>query len=418
MTVRVRVQSLSGTSAVNFLKVRTAAGTALAEVYVTPAGVLGVRNAVVGRATNSTVALPPGVWHAVSLHAVVGPGTLRVALDGATVLDLSSELGTTPVGRVQVGENVAGRTAELVYDTVRVDGSTTPTPTDPVLLAAGDISCDPLTGSFNGGNGTADACRQKAVSDLVLTQSGVSAVAALGDIQYACGGYQAFLAAYDPTWGRFKSVTRPAVGNHEYLASVSGPATDCDPTGTAAGYFRYFGAAAGQPGQGWYSYDLGTWHVVVLNTNCSDAGGCGPGSPQEVWLRNDLAAHPTACTLAYWHIPLWSSGGRAANNSRTFVKDLVEAGAEVVLTGHDHVYERFAPMDSTGAASATGVRQFVVGTGGANHTSLATIAANSEVRDVSTYGVLRLVLRPGGYDWQFLPEAGRTFTDSGSQACH
>ncbi|WP_392544108.1 metallophosphoesterase family protein [Oryzobacter telluris] len=418
VSVRVRVQSLSGTAAVNFLKVRTAAGTALAEVYVTPAGVLGVRDAVAARATNSTVVVAPGAWHTVVLRAVTGPGTLRVSLDGATVLDVVSDLGATPVGRVQVGENVAGRTADLVYDTVRVDGPTTPTATDPVLLAAGDIACDPLSGSFNGGNGTSDACRQKAVSDLVLTQSGVSAVAALGDIQYACGGYQAFLAAYDPTWGRFKGMTRPAVGNHEYLASISGPATDCDPTGTAAGYFRYFGSAAGQQGQGWYGYDLGAWHVVVLNSNCGEAGGCGPGSPQEVWLRADLAAHPTRCTLAYWHIPLWSSGGRAANNARTFVQDLVAAGAEVVLNGHDHIYERFAPMDATGARSATGVREFVVGTGGANHTTVVSVAPNSEVRDAATYGVLRLVLHPGGYDWQFLPEAGHTFSDAGSDTCH
>jgi hypothetical protein len=418
VSTRVNLQSVSGTAAVNFLKARTATGTALAEVYVTTAGVLGVRDDVAGAATNSTATISPGAWHTVTLRVVTGTnGTLRVTLDGATVLDLAASLGTATVGRVQLGENVTGRTADLAYDTVVVDGSSTPISTDPVLLAAGDIACDPLSSAYNGGNGTSNACRQKAISDLVLTQTGVSAVAALGDVQYYCGGYKAFLAAYDPTWGRFKGITHPAVGNHEYLTSGTS-ATDCDPTGTAAGYFTYFGAAAGQKGQGWYSYDLGAWHVVVLNTNCSDAGGCGTGSPQEVWLRNDLAAHPTQCTMAYWHIPLWSSGGRAASNSKTFVKDLVAAGADVVLTGHDHTYERFAPMDSTGALSATGVREFVVGTGGANHTTFTTIAANSEVRDSSTFGVLRLTLHPGSYDWQFLAEAGKTFTDSGTATCH
>jgi hypothetical protein len=287
-------------------------------------------------------------------------------------------------------------------------------------MAAGDIACDPLSSSFNGGSGTSGSCRQRAVSDLVLSDPDVDAVAALGDVQYYCGGAAAFAASYDVSWGRFRSLTRPAVGNHEYIRDPgTTSATDCDTTGRAAGYFGYFGTAAGTPGQGWYSYDLGSWHVIALNSNCGDAGGCGAGSPQDTWLQADLAAHPATCTLAYWHIPLWSSGGRAAPNSATFTSRLYAAGADIVLAGHDHVYERFAPQNPAGQADpARGIRAFVVGTGGANHTTITTVAPNSEVRNAATFGVLRLVLHPAGYDWRFVPEAGKTFTDAGTAACH
>lgn len=239
-------------------------------------------------------------------------------------------------------------------------------------------------------------------------------------MQYECGGLSAFQQSYEQSWGRVKGTTRPAVGNHdhEYLSSFQGPATDCDPTGNAGGYFTYFGAAAGDPSQGYYSYDLGSWHIVVLNTTCEHAGGCDPGSPQEVWLRNDLASHPAACTLAYWHIPRWSSGGRGELNSRWFVQDLYNAGADVIPAGHDHTYERFAPQNPNADPDPNGLRAFVVGTGGKNHTTLATPAANSEVFNGDTYGILKLTLHPTSYDWQFVPEPGKTFTDSGSQACH
>jgi hypothetical protein len=287
---------------------------------------------------------------------------------------------------------------------------------DPVLAAAGDIACDPLNSNFNNGQGTSNNCKQLAVSSAILADPAVKAVAALGDVQYYCGGLAAFNASYGPSWGRFKAITHPAVGNHEYITSGTS-ATDCDPTGTAKGYFDYFGGAAGLPSQGYYSYDLGAWHIVVLNTSCSKAGGCGSGSPQETWLRSDLAAHPAACTMAYWHIPLWSSGGRAASNSKTFTQDLYNAGADVVLTGHDHTYERFAPQDPSGVATPNGIRAWVVGTGGANHTSFTTVMPNSVVRDSTTYGYLRLVLHPTGYDWKFVPVVG-TFTDSGSGTCH
>jgi hypothetical protein len=287
---------------------------------------------------------------------------------------------------------------------------------DPVVAAAGDIACDPTSSSFNGGNGSANNCRQKYTSDLLLDPA-ISAVLLLGDNQYYCGGYQAFLQSYDKSWGRVKGITRPGPGNHEYLTSGG---TDCNSANAnAAGYFRYFGAAAGDPTKGYYSYDVGSWHFIVLNSECTDVGGCSPTSPQGIWLREDLAAHTNFCTLAYWHIPLFSSGGRASSRYRTFWDALYAADAEIVLNGHDHIYERFAPQRPDGTADpARGIREFVVGTGGSNHTSLSTTFANSQVRNASTYGVLRLTLHPQGYDWQFVPEAGKTFTDSGTGQCH
>jgi hypothetical protein len=287
---------------------------------------------------------------------------------------------------------------------------------DPVIAAAGDIACDPSSSNFNGGNGSSSSCRQRYTSDL-LVNGNFAAVLALGDNQYYCSGYTAYAQSYNLSWGRVKSITHPAVGNHEYLTSGG---TGCDASNTgAAGYFRYFGAAAGDPTKGYYSLNIGAWHLVALNSNCSSAGGCGKGSPQYNWLQADLAAHPTACTLAYWHIPLYSSGGRAAANMRTLWQVLYDNNADLVLEGHDHTYERFAPQNALGGLDrARGLRSFIVGTGGANHTSFTTIAANSEVRNSSTYGILALTLHATSYNWQFLHEAGKTFTDSGSASCH
>ena len=287
---------------------------------------------------------------------------------------------------------------------------------DPVIAAAGDISCDPASSSFNGGNGSATSCRQKYTSNLMVN-AGLAAVLPLGDTQYFCGGYQAYLQSYDLSWGRVKDISRPVVGNHEYLTSGG---TDCNPANAgAAGYFNYFGAAAGNPGQGYYSYDIGDWHLIALNTNCTDVGGCSPVSPQGRWLAQDLAANARWCTLAYFHIPLFSSGGRAEQNSRDLWQILYDNDVDVILNGHDHIYERFAPQTPDGIADPVrGIRQFVVGTGGSNHTSLATLAANSEVRNTDTFGVLKLTLHLTGYDWQFVPEAGGSFSDSGSAECH
>lgn len=278
---------------------------------------------------------------------------------------------------------------------------------DPVIAAAGDVACDPKSTNYNGGNGTADACHMKATSNL-LVNADLAAVLPLGDNQYEIGTLSAFQQSYNPTWGRVKSITRPAVGNHEYS------------TAGAKDYYSYFGAAAGEPSKGYYSYDIGRWHIIALNSNCSEVGGCGAGSPQEHWLKADLKAHPNACTLAYWHHPRFSSGEHGSDsNYDAFWKDLYAAGAEIVLNGHDHDYERFAPQSPDAKADATrGIREFVVGTGGKNHYKFTNIRANSEVRNADTYGVLKLTLHPKSYTWGFVPEAGKTFTDSGSGSCH
>jgi hypothetical protein len=280
---------------------------------------------------------------------------------------------------------------------------------DPVIGAAGDIGCDPADPGYNGGSGTASRCRQRATSDL-LVGAGLAAVLPLGDIQYDAPTASNLKTVYDPTWGRVKSISRPVLGNHD---------------GSGGAYFDYFngpGAAngpAGQRGRGYYSYDIGAWHIVALNSNCTRVS-CGAGSIQERWLRADLAAHSSACTLAYWHHPRYSSGHDGSHVTlNTFWSDLYEAGAEVVLSGHSHDYERFAPKGADGKVSPTGIRQFVVGTGGAFMTGLGTSrVAGSEVAQNNTFGVLKLTLHASSYDWQFVPIAGRTWTDSGSGQCH
>ena len=287
---------------------------------------------------------------------------------------------------------------------------------DPVIAAAGDIACDPASSSFRSGAGTSSRCRQKHTSDL-LVNAGLAAVLALGDIQYECAADSAFARAYDPSWGRLKAMTRPALGNHEYRTSGG---SGCDTSGNARGYFRYFGAAAGDPGRGYYSYDLGAWHLIALNSNCSRVS-CSSSSTQVRWLRQDLAAHPTRCTLAYWHHARFTSGTNSPGSSsvKPLYQALYDHGADVLLVGHDHHYERFAPQNPSGARDVgRGIREFVVGTGGKGFHPIHTVQPNSEVRNNVTFGVLELTLRPTSYDWQFVPEAGKTFRDAGSQACH
>jgi hypothetical protein len=269
----------------------------------------------------------------------------------------------------------------------------TPLPTPAVLIAAGDISS-----CGNDGD--------EATAQLVEARQGT--VAVLGDSVYDRGTAQEFAECYDPTWGRFKDRTRPAVGNHEYL------------TPGAGGYFDYFGDAAGEPGLGYYSYDLGAWHVVVINSLCWEVGGCGADDPQAQWLAADLRDHPTSCTLAYWHFPRFSSGLHGSSDVvQRYWELLYDAGAEIVLAGHDHSYERFAPQGPDGEADPDrGIREFVVGTGGGSHYGFPQSLPNSEVRDSSSFGVLVLALHPDNYEWEFVPVEGKTFTDRGEGACH
>lgn len=300
--------------------------------------------------------------------------------------------------------------------------SATASGADPVIAAAGDVACDPTSRSFRGGEGSGEVCRQRAVSDL-LVDAGLAAVLALGDLQYYCGSEAAFRASYDRSWGRVKDITRPVPGNHEYIDKPKdgGGATACDAGNQGArGYFAYFGAAAHEATQGYYSFDVGAWHLVALNSNCSAAGGCRAGSPQLDWLRADLAAHPQACTLAFLHHPRFSSGEHGSDPDYAPLWEVLHAaGVEVVLNGHEHIYERFAPQTPDGALDeATGIRQFTVGTGGANHTEVRTVAPHSEVREATAFGVLTMTLRPDGYDWKFVPTQGDTFTDTGTGRCH
>src|SRR5436190_4467659 len=246
---------------------------------------------------------------------------------------------------------------------------------DPMIAAAGDIACDPTISGFNNGLGTISRCQQKATSDL-LVNAGMSAVLPLGDVQYECSGFSAFASSYGPSWGRLLSISKPVTGNHEYLTTGG---TGCDATNAgAAGYFKYFGAVAGDPSKGYYSFDVGTWHLVALNSQCVQAGGCKTTTEQGKWLKADLAAHPAKCTLAYMHVPRFSSGGHAKAIVQPLWDELYAAGADVVLSGHDHIYERLAPMTPSGELDPVhGIRQFVVGTGGATHTAIGTIAPNS-----------------------------------------
>ena len=278
-----------------------------------------------------------------------------------------------------------------------------------VVAAAGDIACAPDPGGIGAGE------RNSAISCFGAQTAGVvaaidpDAVLALGDLQYPDGSLERFRAGYDRTWGAFKAITYPVVGNHEYG------------TRDAQGYFDYFGAAAGSPDTGYYSYDLAGWHVVALNSECRRIGGCGAGSPQQRWLAADLAAHPAACTLAYWHRPRFSSGHHGDNTDYTvFWKDLRDAGAELVLTGHDHDYERFAPLGTDGAPDPLGIREFVVGTGGDSFYAMHQPPVGQEVGIAGRPGVLQLTLRPGGYDWAFRVPQGSTdsIADSGSARCH
>ncbi len=265
----------------------------------------------------------------------------------------------------------------------------TPKP-DPVLVGAGDIAACTMP---------YDEATAKLLDDIPGT------VFTAGDNAYPDGSAEDFLTCYGPSWGRFKQRTRPAVGNHEYVTRGAVP------------YFDYFGWRAGPGRGGYYSSNLGAWHIVVLNSNID----ARLESYQGQWLRKDLMAHPAVCTLAYWHHPLFSSYFQRdlPRDIRAMWQTLYEFGADVVINGHVHAYERFAPQDPDGQRDpAHGIREFIVGTGGSSMNKRpAHLSPNSEVWDNSAWGVLKLTLHPTGYDWEFIPAKGGTFHDSGSGQC-
>jgi hypothetical protein len=290
--------------------------------------------------------------------------------------------------------NECDRNAYLDYYVLTLPDAPPPSGSSPVLVGAGDIA--------SGANQNDEATAK-------LLDSIPGTVFTVGDNAYWSGTLSEFNNYYGPTWGRHKARTKPSVGNHEYG------------TPGASGYFDYFGTAAGDRNKGYYSYDIGAWHVISLNSMCENVGGCGATSPMVSWLKQDLVANSDkACTIAYFHHPLFSSGEHGNQTKMRPTWDtLYAANADVVVSGHDHSYERFAPQSPSGAAdSSRGIREFVVGTGGNGLYSFKSIKANSQVRNSTTYGVLKLTLNPSSYEWQFVPVAGQSFTDSGTTSCH
>jgi acid phosphatase type 7 len=354
-------------------------------------------------AAQSAVATTPGI-------IVIGgqPATITVTardangnpVSGATVGLAATGSGNTlaqPVGPTNASGVATGSLSSSVSEVKTVSAtinglSLTQTPNVTVGVA--------FTGA--GSIATCSRLNDEATANLLDTIPGT--VFTAGDNVSSTDLLSDFQNCYQPSWGRQKARTRPSIGDKEY--QVTG----------AAGYWQYFGAVTGDSGKYYYSYDLGAWHIIALNSEIDMSAG----SPQEQWLKADLAASTKQCTLAYWHSQLFSSSG---TSYRTAVvplwNDLYAAGAEIVVNGHARLYERFAPQTPTGALDqVTGIRQFTVGTGGYNIDTFGTIRPNSEVRNSGTYGVLKLTLLPGSYAWQFYPVAGQSFTDSGSGSCH
>ena len=370
-----------------------------------------------GQGTATVQVSARGKTASASISVAVDNGTLTVSPNGASLwVDATQQfravlinrngdtMPATPVWRstnpdaatvdqagLVRGVGTGSATIEATVGPAAASAGVTvgPRPASVTLVGAGDIA------SCGGGGDEATANLLDAIPGTVFTA---------GDNVYERGSATEYTQCYAPSWGRHKGRTRPAPGNHEYL------------TTGASGYFGYFGSAAGDADKGYYSYDLGGWHVVMLNSNLN----AGAGSPQETWLRADLAAHTQRCTIAIWHHPRFSSGphgGSAAMQS--LWKALYEAGADLVVTAHDHLYERFAPQNADGQLDAArGIREFVVGTGGATAYAVVSPAPNSEVRSSGTRGVLKLTLYPDRYDWKFVPVSGSTFTDAGSASCH
>ena len=316
-------------------------------------------------------------------------------LTGRTVTWSSS---ATAVANVNGSGLVTGRasgaatitaTSEGQRGTAEVTVTARPQGRGEVLVGAGDIADCGSSGA------EATAALLDAIPGTVFTA---------GDNAYSSGTASEYANCYDPTWGRHKARTRPAPGNHEYNTSDAAP------------YCAYFGANAGPSGRGYYSYDLGDWHLISLNSNID----MSVGSAQELWLRADLAATTKTCVLAYWHHPRFSSGSHGSSTeSQPLWQALYDYNADVVVVGHDHNYQRFAPQTPSGAPDPVrGIREFVAGTGGRSHYSFSTPIANTEAYNTDTWGVLKLTLDAASYSWEFIPIAGGTYRDSGTGACH
>jgi uncharacterized protein YjdB/PKD repeat protein len=373
VTISATAEGVTGTSAITVV-----AFVPVASVDVTPAAATILASGSVQLTATPRDATGNALTGRVVTWSSSAPGVAAVNSSGL-------------VAGLAVGLANISATSEGVLGSAAITVQAAPGP--PVIAGAGDI---------------ADCSRVSQEATAKLIDSIPGTVVVLGDLAYLDGSAQQFRDCYDPSWGRHKPRTKPTPGNHEYNAgSAAG----------APGYFGYFGAAAGDPTKGYYSYDLGAWHLIVINNYVDMAAG----SPQEQWLRADLAAHPNACTLAYWHEPRFSSGGNgSAVRTQPMWQALYDYGADVILNGHDHDYERFAPQTPTGVRdNVNGIREFVVGTGGNSlYTFPGGPIANSEVMSMVSYGVIKMTLWPTSYDWEFIPISGGTFTDRGSALCH
>lgn len=308
----------------------------------------------------------------------------------------SRESGQKPYAVLSVTTPTQSSTAPVTSSSPPVTSSSPPAA--PVIAAVGDIACDPTLY-------TVSNCSFVKTAALVGAYP-YDKFLPLGDEQYEDGQYSKFTNSYDLYYGQYLGITKPVPGNHEYN------------TTNAAGYYQYFGAIAGDPTKGYYSYNLGDWHIVAINSNCAAIGGCTATSPEGLWLQNDLNSHGNLCTLMYSHHPRWSSGSHGDNSIMgPFYQIADAAGVDVWLAGHDHNYQRFAPMDANRVADVNGIRQFVVGTGGAGRYSITTVSGNTQAYNTSTFGILSMTLDPTSYTWKFIPVAGSTYTDSGTTSC-
>src|SRR6266581_2709606 len=363
----------------------TKSATAAITVTTVPVGSVDVTPASATVSVNALVQLTVAVKDT-NGNPIAG-AAVTWASDASGVANVNargSVVGLSP-GTANITATAQGKSGTSV---ITVQATTGPA----VLAGAGDI---------------ADCSRVSQEGTARVLDGIVGQVATFGDGAYPDGSLSDYMNCFDPSWGRHKARTRPSTGNHEYNHGTSAG---------APGYFAYWGAAAGDSGIGYYSYELGTWHIVVINSSLD----MSTGSPQEQWLRADLAAHPATCTLAYWHHPRFSSGGNGSTvATQPIWQALYDNYADVVINGHDHDYERFAPQTPDGTLDTVrGIREFVVGTGGNSLYSWpGAPIANSEVRSDVNYGVIKMTLWPTSYDWQFIPVAGGTFTDQGSALC-
>ncbi|MDQ3222141.1 MAG: alkaline phosphatase [Gemmatimonadota bacterium] len=335
-----------------------------------------------------------------TLLRVLGLAVTAVASAAAALLTPVSGLAASPVTEPGLEATVAGA--------------------GPIVGAVGDMACDPADSRFNDGAGTTTACQQSQTSNVVVADASLTAVLGLGDYQYDCGDPADYAVSYNPTWGRLDQLMNPTLGNHEYQTGTDSSGATCPTTNTSAEpYFQYFGAAAHPDTNGHFSFDLGTWHLIALNANCRMAGGCGATSAQTRWLQADLEATTQPCVLAFWHQPRFSGAGTGSVAAyKPWWQALYAAHADVVLNGHRHNYQRFAPLTPDGVVDqAAGITEYIVGTGGVGLHGVKSTATPAPVFWKKTFGYLRMILDATSWSAEFIDYRGTTL-DTSTGACH